>query len=289
MILDKHGQPLNIEVVNADSREGLRALAANSVNLIMTPPPYADALKHDYGGVHPDDYVEWFMPFAKEMARVLANDGSLVINIKERVVNGERSTYVHDLVSAMRADGWLWVENYIWHKSNPVPGKWPNRFRDGWEHLHHFTRSRTFKMNQDDVRVPVGDWAQAPSEKNRSGEPEESAMGSGVTVRRNWWQNRDLVYPSNVLYGASEGRNQGHSAAFPVWLPEFFIKLFTDAGDLVVDPFLGSGTTLVAASRLGRNAIGFELLERYYEVAKARVEGERVDLGLLAGLFETPK
>lgn len=254
-----------------DGLDLMKGLPDRSINLIVTSPPYADARVHDYGGIKPEEYVDWFRPFAYEMLRVLSDDGSLILNIKERVVKGERSTYVYDVVRMMREIGWLWTEEYIWHKTNPAPGKWPNRFRDGWEHIYHFTKRRKFKMRQDDVRVPIGEWASAPSEKRRASGRENSATGSGVGMNRDRWQGKDLVYPSNVLRGPVEGRNRGHSAVYPVWLPEFFIKLFSDPGDVALDPFAGSGTTLLAAKRNGRSAIGFELLEKYREVAAGRL------------------
>ena len=200
---------------------------------------------------------------------------SLVLNIKERVVNGERSLYVYDLVRMMREEGWLWTEEYLWHKTSTAPGKWPNRFRDSWEHLYHFTKNRKFKMNQDSVRVPIGDWAKSPSENRRTAERQDSKTGSGVGLSRKGLHLRDTVYPSNVLHGPSETRNRGHSAAFPTWIPEFFIKLFSDEGDTVLDPFLGSGTTLEAAGNLQRKGIGIEYLEKYYEVALERIEKSR--------------
>jgi site-specific DNA-methyltransferase (adenine-specific)/site-specific DNA-methyltransferase (cytosine-N4-specific) len=99
------------------------------VDLIITSPPYADQRKSTYGGIPADDYVEWFMPIADQLRRVLKLSGSFVLNIKERVVNGERHTYVMELIIEMRKRGWLYTEEYIWHKRNCYPGKWPNRFR----------------------------------------------------------------------------------------------------------------------------------------------------------------
>ena len=265
----------SLQVILGDSSEEMKYLPDGSVDLIITSPPYADARKNDYGGVHPDDYVEWFRPFSQQMLRVLTDGGSLVLNIKERVVNGERSLYVYDLVRMMREEGWLWTEEYLWHKTSTAPGKWPNRFRDSWEHLYHFTKNRKFKMNQDSVRVPIGDWAKSPSENRRTAERQDSKTGSGVGLSRKGLHLRDTVYPSNVLHGPSETRNRGHSAAFPTWIPEFFIKLFSDEGDTVLDPFLGSGTTLEAAGNLQRKGIGIEYLEKYYEVALERIEKSR--------------
>lgn len=143
-----------------DCREVLKTISDNSIDLIITSPPYADQRKRTYGGIHPDDYVEWFLPISAELLRVLKPEGTFVLNIKERVVKGERHTYVLELILAMRRQGWLWTEEYIWHKKNSYPGKWPNRFRDAWERLLQFNKQRQFKMHQEAVMVPVGDWSQ---------------------------------------------------------------------------------------------------------------------------------
>ena len=144
---------------HGDCRDVLSELPDGSVNLVVTSPPYADSRKDTYGGINPDKYVGWFLPIAAELKRVLADDGSFVLNIKERVVSGERHTYVLELILALRHQGWLWTEEYIWHKKNCAPGKWPNRFRDAWERCLHFTKQKKFKMNQEAVMVQTGDWA----------------------------------------------------------------------------------------------------------------------------------
>lgn len=245
-----------------------------SVDLIVTSPPYADQRKNTYGGISPDKYVEWFLPISAELKRVLKPTGSFILNIKERVVNGERSTYVMELVLAMRKQGWLWTEEYIWHKKNTAPGKWPNRFRDLWEHLFHFNKQKKFKMNQDAVMVRTGDWAKtrlknlSATDKRR----DESRVQSGFGKNISNWIGREWAYPSNVLHMATECSNKNHSATFPVDLPAWFIKLFTDEGDIVLDPFIGSGTTAAAAKKLNRRYIGIESVEKYCDFANARLE-----------------
>ena len=99
-------------------------------------------------------------------------------------------------------------------------------------------------------------------------------MGSGFGKNISNWLGRDLVYPNNVLYLATESSNKSHSAAFPLELPSWFIKLFTKERDTVLDPFLGSGTTTIAASQLGRNSIGIEILKDYYDKAIDRFKIE---------------
>lgn len=249
----------------------LSSFPDKSVDLIFTSPPYADSRHRTYGGIHPDEYVEWFLPKAEQFRRVLKPTGTFVLNIKEKALHGERHTYVLELILAMRKAGWLWTEEYVWHKKNCYPGKWPNRFRDAWERLLQFNVSRTFTMNQDAVRVPMGSWADSrlrhlsATDKTR----DESRVRSGFGKKVANWLGRDTVYPTNVLHLATECGNTRHSAAFPPALPAWFIKLFTNPGDVVLDPFMGSGTTLVEAVKLGRRACGIDTAPEYVELARA--------------------
>jgi site-specific DNA-methyltransferase (adenine-specific) len=246
-----------------------------SINLIVTSPPYADARKSDYGGIPTVRYVEWWMERAEQFRRVLTRDGSLIVNIKEGSEEGERSTYVLELILAMRNAGWLWTEEYVWHKRNCAPGKWPNRLRDAWERCLHFTLDRDFAMYQEAVMVPMGDWARSRL-NNLSGTDhvrEASASGSSFAKNVSNWVGKELVYPTNVLHFATECAYVGHSAAFPEELPEFFIKLFSREGDLVCDPFVGSGTTGVAAIRLNRRFLGIDILEENISLAQTRIDG----------------
>ena len=257
-----------------DCKEELQHIASDSVDLIVTSPPYTNQRSDTYGGVTPEAYVEWFLPIADELQRVLKPTGTFVLNIKERVVKGERHTYVLELILAMRKRGWLWTEEFIWHKKNCYPGKWPNRFRDAWERLLQFNLQRKFKMNQEAVMVPVGDWYESRmrtlSETDRS--RDESKVGSGFGKKVANWLERDKVYPNNVLHRATECGNRKHSAAFPYWLPEWFIDLFTDTGDVVLDPFIGSGTTAFAALDKGRRVIGIEIHKPYHDILKGQLE-----------------
>ncbi|EHL4194840.1 site-specific DNA-methyltransferase [Salmonella enterica subsp. enterica serovar Enteritidis] len=262
-----------IELINDDCLIALKMLQSDSIDLIVTSPPYADQRKKTYGGVSADKYVEWFTPIAKELLRVTKSSGSFVLNIKERAINGERHTYVIELILMMRKLGWLWTEEYIWHKKNSYPGKWPNRFRDSWERCIHFTKSKKFNMYQEEVMVPMGDWKNSRL-KNMSDtdkKRDESKVGSGFGKKIENWITRDLAYPTNVLHMATECGNRSHSAAFPESLPEWFIKLFTTEGDTVLDPFSGSGTTLKVAKAMKRNAVGIEILDEYCEITANRV------------------
>lgn len=265
---------INTELILGDCRVELNKLPDDSVDLIFTSPPYADQRNNTYGGIRPDKYVEWFLPITEQLLRVLKPTGTFVLNIKEKVVNGERSTYVMELIIEMRRQGWLWTEEFIWHKKNCYPGKWPNRFRDAWERLLQFNKNKKFNMYQEEVMVPMGDWAKTRL-KNLSDidkERDESQVGSGFGKNVSNWINRDRAYPTNVLHLATECNNKKHSAAFPEGLPEWFIKLFTKEGDTVLDPFMGSGTTNLVSNRMKRNSIGIEIVPEYYEIVKSQIE-----------------
>jgi site-specific DNA-methyltransferase (adenine-specific) len=261
---------INTRIILGDCKEVLKSLDENSIDLIVTSPPYADSRNGTYGGIRPDNYVEWFLPISKELLKVLKPDGTFVLNIKEKVVNGERHTYVIELILEMRKQGWLWTEEFMWHKKNCYPGKWPNRFRDSWERLLQFNKGKKFNMYQEEVMIPLGDWA-----KRRLSNLSETDMvrdtskvGSGFGKKVANWLNKDKVYPTNVLHIATECSNRNHSAVFPEALPEWFIKLFTKEGDWVLDPFMGSGTTTRVANRLKRNSIGIDISKDYYQMVK---------------------
>lgn len=279
--VEQKAAPLSTEwldqILLGDCLDALRRLPANTVDLIVTSPPYADSRRQTYGGIHPDEYVAWFLPIAAELQRVLKNDGSFILNIKEKAVDGERHTYVLELILALRKQGWLWTEEYIWHKKNCAPGKWPNRFRDAWERCLQFNKEKKFKMYQEAVMIPTGEWAKTRLKK--LGENDQvrfdSQVGSGFGKNIANWIGRDKAYPTNVLHLATECGNKSHSAAFPKDLPAWFIKLFTDTGDVVLDPFVGSGTTCLAAYELDRHYIGIEKKEEYYQLALANLAALR--------------
>jgi site-specific DNA-methyltransferase (adenine-specific)/site-specific DNA-methyltransferase (cytosine-N4-specific) len=264
---------LRTDLYLGDCREELKRVPDNEVDLVVTSPPYADQRKSTYGGVSVNEYVDWFLPISGELFRVLKPTGTFILNIKEKVVNGERSTYVMELILAMKKQGWLWTEEFIWHKKNCFPGKWSNRFRDAWERLLQFNKSRKFYMYQDAVRVPIGDWAKSRlknlSETDKIRDNAKNGSGFGKNVSN--WIGRKTVYPTNVVHLSTECANKNHSAVFPRELPEWFIDLFTRENDTVLDPFMGSGTAVEVANKMKRNAIGIEIMPEYYFDVKARL------------------
>lgn len=256
-----------------DCLQVLKDLPSESVDLICTSPPYGQARKKTYGGIDPDQYVQWFLPIADQLFRVLRNSGRFILNIKECVVDGGRHPYVYELVLALRDRGWRWTEEYIWHKKNGMPGKPVNRFQDRWEHLYHFTKQPDFKWYPDAVKVPASPATIRRAQHLRVNDRQLRRSGTGRPFRRCVAKcvGRLWVYPSNVLHLAAQTRNVGHSAALPESLPTPFIKLQTVEDDVVLDPFCGSGTTGVAARRLGRRFAGIDMHGRNIKLSRKRI------------------
>jgi site-specific DNA-methyltransferase (adenine-specific)/site-specific DNA-methyltransferase (cytosine-N4-specific) len=220
----------------------------------------------------------------------LASGGSFFLNIKEHADDGERSLYAKDLVIAHRREwGWRFVDEFCWRKTdNGVPGGWPNRFKNAWEPVFHFTKDETIKFNPDAVSHHSDDcFDYSPNNpKSTSGSgllgsgkrgvmaAEQSAIGAAMRKpRQSDEQGRfsGLARPSNVIEAKSESGQSSHSAPFPRALVEFFVKAFSDAGDFVYDCFMGSGTSMAAAHVLNRSGYGCEISPAYCDVVIHRM------------------
>jgi site-specific DNA-methyltransferase (adenine-specific) len=262
-------------IIHGDSRQELSAFAGQA-DLIVTSPPYADARHKHYDSVHPDKFAEWFMTFHEPFFNALKPTGSLVINIKDKVVDGVRHRYVWHTIEALCDRGWYSIDDYVWHKTNPMPGFWPTRLRDGWEYCFHLAKSKKPYFNADAVRKPIGDWVESrlknlgQNDLSRHNSANESGFGRDVSR----WVGKKTVLPSNVMSLAVVGKNKGHPAVFPVDLPLFFIKLLCPENGLVIDPFGGSGTTGVAAMSLGRRSVLIDNNAEYCAEAVKRLTNE---------------
>jgi site-specific DNA-methyltransferase (adenine-specific)/site-specific DNA-methyltransferase (cytosine-N4-specific) len=280
-------------VIHGDSRQELMGFTGE-VDLIVTSPPYADARSKHYDSIHPDRFVEWFLTFHEPFFKALKPTGSLVLNIKDKVVNGARHRYVWHTIEALCERGWFAIDDYLWHKTNPMPGYWPTRLRDGWEYCFHLARSKRPFFNSDAVRKPIGDWVESrlgklgKNDLSRHNSVNKSGFGRDISK----WVGKQTVLPSNVLSLALVGKNKGHPAVFPVDLPLFFIKLLCPDNGLVVDPFAGSGTTGIAALSLERRCVLIDNNAEYCQEAirRLREEGAAQSYELLAQheLFKRP-
>ena len=263
-----------IEIYNGDSRKVLSKYSDGYFNLIVTSPPYADARAKHYDSIGVNDFPDFMVSFHDQFWRVLADDGSLIINIKDKVINGVRNRYVWKTIMALEEKGWNCIDDYVWVKPNAMPGYWPNRLRDEWEYCFHLTKNKKFAMYQDAVKKPIGDWAvkRLADLNGKSAERHNSENSSGFGRDLRMWKDKDLVLPGNTLTVPLIGKNMGHPAVFPIGIPEFFIKLFTKEDDNVLDPFAGSGSTGLAAAPLNRNVTLIDTKEEYIEVMKKRLE-----------------
>jgi DNA modification methylase len=201
--------------------------------------------------------------------RVLTDDGSMVLNIKEHVRDGVRSPYVYKMALMISESPYHLVDEFVWHKTNPFPTGSKKRLKDGWERCFHITKKLDYKFNPKAVSAPSTSKYANDSARRKNKGAHSVNNGSGMNMSKRVVV--DKVRPSNVISGSSSNLNIGHPAAFPEYLPEFFIKLLTDPGDRVLDPFVGSGTTALAALNLGRSVIGIDSNIDYVDLARERI------------------
>ena len=242
-----------------------KLLKGAKINVAVTSPPYASQRKYDetsgFKPITPDEYVEWYRDVAANIMAHLASDGSYFCNIKEHCEDGQRSLYVKDLTLAhVREWGWMFVDEFCWNK-NGVPGSWPNRFRNDFEPIFHFSVSNQIRFTPERVGVH-SDEAMIAGERSVSNSTDAKFSRSRLT-------GPGIVLSGNVLRIGCETAGV-HTAPFPVALAEFFIKAYSDNGDIIFDPFMGSGTTLIAAEKNGRIGYGTEISPGYCDVIVKR-------------------
>ncbi len=246
-----------------------KVLAGRKINVAVTSPPYASQRKYDkssgFKPIHPDEFVEWYQDVAANIMVNLAGDGSYFCNIKEHCEDGQRSLYVKDLTLAhVRKWGWRFVDEFVW-KRGGVPGKWANRFKNQWEPIFHFSTNSDIKLIHENVM------RESEDAFDYSPDNPKSKTGFFSNRGRNDIAKKGMALPGNVLeIGTEIGQTEVHSAPYPVALPEFFIKAFSDAGDMIYDPFMGSGTTMIAAEKNGRHSCGTEISPMYCDVIVTR-------------------
>ena len=277
-------QLLQEAVVRGDAAEWLPRLPAGSVDLFFTSPPYADA--RSYSQIHPDHYVKWFQPFAEAMLDATAESGSFVLNIKNRVANtgplrGQRHPYVYELVLSLQRMGWRWLETYIWSKPNAIPGRFGPRTKDSFEYVYHFAKGTKPYFDLDAVRVPYkAEEAEISRRRRDSNGRRNTEAGFGRDRRKTY--DKGGADPGNVIevcqtYNQHKGPAGQHTAVMPEGLAAFFVEAACPPEGLVIDPFAGSGTTVVVGRRHGRRAAGIELHHEYVEVARNRVADDEAD------------
>lgn len=281
----------------ADSLAFLKAVPDASVNAIVTSPPYALQFEKEYGNAAKDNYIEWFLPFASEFRRVLRDDGSFVLNIGGSYNKGKptRSLYHFKLLIALVEEvGFHLAQECFWFNpaKMPVPAEWVNvrriRIRDSVEYVWWLSKTPWPKANNRTVLRPYSKDMKRLNERGLqrtvrpSGhniKPSFSSTSAGGSIPANVIEE---AVPVDMLKFGNNAANDPytrrckeaglkiHPARFPAALPEFFIKLLTDEGDLVLDPFAGSNTTGAVAENLSRRWIAIDNVAEYLEASKFR-------------------
>lgn len=280
-----------------------RLIGPAKVTVAITSPPYASQREYDatseFRPIPPDEYCDWFQGVQALVASVLADDGSFFVNLKEHCEDGQRHLYVKDLVIRhVRSWGWRFVEEFAWiHGGTPKAAV--QRFKNAWEPVFRFRlgenateefetivqfakarhafRPRAVRRPTRDVpswngahpsmehlQGAGGEYSSTVGRDVASGDEQGTTRGATGNYVNKWL----LAYPSNVISCGKNREATGHPAAFPVSLPAFFLRAYSDPGDMVFDPFTGSGSgsVLVAAHEIERVARLMEISPRYCDL-----------------------
>lgn len=271
-------------IVHGYAEEELKKIPDNSVDLIITSPPYADRRKNTYGGISEHKYVDWFKPISIEIKRILKPTGSFFLNIKPHANKGERSLYVFDLILMLKREtGLLFVEEYCWTK-HAFPTGTHGRFKNGFEPVYHFTKGELGKITFNALAcgTKVTETTKARATRKNCKTP---TNGSGMEVDRENIKKLEFARPTNVINANNTtnqfSSNMEHSAVFPEKLVEFFIKSFSNENDTVLDLFAGSGTVGVVSEKLNRKSILIDKEESNVQLMKKRIEGKKKEIAHL--------
>jgi DNA modification methylase len=261
------------KILCGDSLKLMRELPDNSIDLVITSPPYSDLKTYiDFKGIHPDEYVDWFLPFCKEIERIIKPTGSFILNINDKVQNGFRHPYVFDLISRLHKETNLKMfERLFWNKMKGLPNR--SRFGDRVEYLFWFAKSDQFYFNIDEMRTEYSAKSIQRMKKPLKKRFARNEENQNSTEYKDWAPNPKGALPSTLINISSESKriSDNHVAVYPLELVKYFIKGSTKPGDVVLDPFSGTGTTAVAAKELCRNWIGFDLNQEYVDLSNKRL------------------
>lgn len=261
-------------LIQGDCLQVLPTLEDESIDLVVTSPPYADLREVK---INPDNYVDWFIPIAKEVFRVMKKSGSFILNINDKRTDGERHIYVFDLILRLKRElGFKFIDTYIWRKTrfNPVAGINPHNPRnvvDVFEYCLWFSKTLDYVFNFDAGRRPIREDIKSRY-KHKVGHISTMDTQRKGKIRKIKINPKGQI-PINVLEVAPQQYQIKHLSVFPEKIPEFFIKVNSRRNDVVLDPFMGSGTTMKVAQDLGRSCIGIEINSDYCEMTKDRVFG----------------
>jgi site-specific DNA-methyltransferase (adenine-specific) len=249
----------------------MKAFASHGADAIFTSPPYADRRVQEYPSIKPEDYPDWFEQVGIMATIFLQPHGSFFFNVKEHVEHGERQTYVmRTLLALIDKQCWHWIDTLCWIR-NSLPGNKGPRFKNYWEPVYHLSKIKNPRIRKTNVLVRG-----TKMENTRTYQPgvfnvrldpdyDGNQRGNNQGLRA---KDHDGAEPSNVIV-AHKGfaKNKGHGAVFPIRLPLWFMLAYSDPGDVWLDPFGGSGRTILAAEMCGRVGWYVDLLPRHLAVA----------------------
>jgi DNA modification methylase len=264
------------KIYNGDSLLLMKEIEDNSIDLVITSPPYSTLKTYiSDNGIPADEYVDWFLPYCKEIERILKPTGSFILNINDKVNNGFRHPYVFDLISRLHKEtGFKMFERLFWNKMKGLPNR--SRFGDRVEFLFWFVKTSDFKFFLDEMRNEYKESSikrmKKPLKKRYARTQGDENLGY-----KSWSPNEKGSLPTTLINISSESKriSDKHVAVYPTKLVEYFIKGSTEPGDLVLDPFMGTGTTAIVCDNLNRNWIGFEKQQDYIDISIKRIEDNK--------------
>jgi len=268
------------KIYQGDSLRLLMDLPDNSIDFVVTSPPYADLKTYiDNPGILADDYVEWFLPYCNEICRVIKPTGSFVLNINDKVEKGFRHPYVFDLISELHKRTELKLfERLFWNKMKGLPNRY--RFGDRVEYLFWFAKDKDFYFNIDEMRTEYSEKSIKRMKKPLKKRFARTEENQNSEEYKDWNPNPKGALPTTLVNISSESKRiaDNHVAVYPVELAKYFIKGGSKEGDIVLDPFMGTGTTAIACLETGRNYIGFELQDDYISTANRRIKDYKIEM-----------
>ncbi len=266
------------KLVIGDCLKALSELPDGSVDLVVTSPPYDGQPKYGNGERYDRDwYSGFFMEVAEQILRVLKPHGSFVLNYRSKRHGDERGTLQYELIFWLRERGFLFCEDFVWGKPSPPPGRFNRYLKDAVEYCFQFAKTPQWQFFPENCLSPARWDAKDRERRRRLAHNFERVNAPSGQGRKRVQAGPDMVRPSTLLYFEPEFSPNPvrHPARFPIKLPSFFINLLTQPGQLVVDPFGGTGTTALAAEQLGRRWLVAELDPEYAKILPERFETGR--------------
>ena len=286
-------------ILHGDCFELIKEQPDNSVDLVITSPPYADIINYgkNISIKKPQEYCDWLLPLFNDIQRVLKPSGSFILNINDNCKNGLRNPFIYELIYRSQKETKLkFYDTYIWHKRNGIPNGGKKRFRNTTEFIFHFVKNqKELKFYMDRVLEDTNIETKKRFERNGLYKPQGDVIDGkrikkksinyltgntnktkeGYVLPKTKRTLPDRVRPDNVFRfstaGAARDNHIKHPAPYHRQLPEYFINLLTDIGDVVLDPFAGIGTTGLPCKDMERKFRGYELNKKYCDFGNKRI------------------